>query len=137
MPSRISRRWAYGLAAIAAVGVAVATAVELSNDHRHDLDRIRQQTGGDPDRGKQVIARSGCGSCHEISGVPGARGLVGPPLKGISARVYVAGRLVNTPDNLAQWIEDPKSVDPLTAMPTLGLSEREARDVVAYLYAKN
>lgn len=137
MPSRASKRWAYSLAGIAALGIAIGAALELVADHRRDLERIRQQTGGDPDHGREVIAHSGCGSCHQISGIPGATGLVGPPLKGVSARVYLAGRLTNTPDHLAQWIRDPKSVDPLTAMPSVGLSEKDARDVVAYLYAKN
>jgi cytochrome c1 len=42
--------------------------------------------------------------------------------------------LHNTPENMIRWIEDPQAVDSLTAMPTLGLSDREARDIAAYLY---
>jgi cytochrome c1 len=40
----------------------------------------------------------------------------------------------NTPGNLIRWIRNPRSVEPGTAMPALGLSEREARDIAAYLY---
>ncbi len=89
---------------------------------------------GDPARGRQVIEYRNCGSCHTIPGVRGARGLVAPPLFWFSRRTYIAGELPNTPENLVQWVRAPKSVEPGTAMPTIGLSEGEARDVAAYLY---
>ncbi|HEX6210600.1 MAG TPA: cytochrome C1, partial [Methylomirabilota bacterium] len=54
-------------------------------------------TGGDPARGRAVIREFGCGACHTIPGVRGARGLVGPPLTAFARRTYVAGRLPNTP----------------------------------------
>jgi cytochrome c1 len=38
------------------------------------------------------------------------------------------------PDRLVPWILDPRALDPDTAMPGLGLTEREARDAAAYLY---
>lgn len=60
--------------------------------------------------------------------------MVGPPLTGVGERVYLAGRLENNPSNLMRWIQSPKSVDPQTAMPDLGLSTGEARDVAAYIY---
>ena len=40
----------------------------------------------------------------------------------------------NTPQNLVRWIRDPHEIEPRTAMPNLGLSDPEARDVAAYLY---
>jgi cytochrome c2 len=92
-------------------------------------------TGGDPARGGELIRHYGCASCHTIAGIPGANSLVGPPLTGILRRVYIAGVLTNTPENLARWIQDPKAVDSLTAMPTLGVTPAEARDIVAYLYS--
>jgi cytochrome c len=46
----------------------------------------------------------------------------------------IAGELPNSPDNLVRWIKDPKAVEPGTAMPDLGLTDDEARDVAAYLY---
>jgi cytochrome c len=137
VPGTTSKRWAYGLLASSVLALVVAGLLELRADRRHDLERIVQQTGGDPARGAEVIARAGCGACHEIGGVPGARGLVGPPLNNMSGRVYVAGRLTNTPEHLTQWIRNPQSVDPLTAMPSVGLTDAEARDVVAFLYAHN
>jgi cytochrome c1 len=90
--------------------------------------------GGNPARGPAIAERYGCGSCHTIPGVTGARGLVGPPLLWWSRRTFIAGELPNTPENLVRWIRDPQSVEPQTAMPALGLSDAEARDVAAYLY---
>lgn len=50
--------------------------------------------------------------------------------------MYIAGMLNNEPDNLMHWIRDPKSVNPKTAMPVLGLSAQDAADIAAYLYSK-
>jgi cytochrome c1 len=91
-------------------------------------------TGGNAVAGKQVIAQFNCGSCHTIPGVRGARGLVGPPLIYFGRRTFIAGQVPNTPDNLARWVMGPQSIEPGTAMPTLGLTEQQARDVAAYLY---
>jgi len=93
-------------------------------------------TGGDPDRGMAAISRYGCGSCHTVAGIPSAHGLVGPPLTGIRDRMFIAGMLNNEPGNLIHWIQDPKSVNPKTAMPKLGLSARDATDIAAYLYSQ-
>jgi cytochrome c1 len=32
------------------------------------------------------------------------------------------------------WVRDPQRVSPGTAMPNLGVSEEDGRDLVAYLY---
>ena len=90
--------------------------------------------GGNPQHGRQVIQEKGCGACHTIPGIASARGVVGPPLMFFSRRTMIAGELPNSPDNLIRWIKDPKLVEPGTAMPDLGLSDQEARDVAAYLY---
>ena len=89
---------------------------------------------GNARHGKTVIQQKGCGSCHVIPGIYTARGMVGPPLMFFSRRTMIAGELPNTPDNLVRWIKDPKAVEPGTAMPDLGLTDDEARDVAAYLY---
>lgn len=89
--------------------------------------------GGDPDRGAALIGKFGCGACHTIPGIDGADGLVGPPLDHMGQRVYVAGVLRNTPDNMMTWLLDPQSIVPNNAMPDVGLDEQQARDVAAYL----
>jgi cytochrome c oxidase assembly factor CtaG/cytochrome c2 len=92
--------------------------------------------GGDPGRGAMAFRRYGCGSCHSVDGVPGAAGQVGPPLGGIGARAYVAGVLTNTPEHLARWIQSPQEVDSLTAMPDLGVTSADARDIATWLYTR-
>jgi cytochrome c2 len=94
----------------------------------------RAATGGDAYKGRQVIMNYGCGSCHTIPGITGARGLVGPPLARIAVRSYIAGVLPNTPDNMVRWLKNPPDVDQLTAMPNLGVKDEEARNATAYLY---
>jgi cytochrome c1 len=49
----------------------------------------------------------------------------------------IAGLLPNTPANLVLWLRHPQSVTPGNAMPDLGLTETQARDIAAYLYAKH
>lgn len=89
---------------------------------------------GNPDHGRDLIGTFGCGACHTIPGVQGARGSVGPPLMFFSRRTMIAGELPNSPDNLVRWIENPRAIEPGTAMPDLGLSDQQAHDVAAYLY---
>jgi cytochrome c1 len=49
-------------------------------------------------------------------------------------RVYIAGRVTNTAPNLVSWIRNPKATDDRTAMPNMGVTEKDARDIAAYLY---
>jgi putative membrane protein len=102
--------------------------------HPRDDETAREITGGDPDRGRRMIRRYGCGACHEVPGVSGARGLVGPPLTRIADRMYLAGQLPNNPENMMKWILAPQSIEPGSAMPNLNVTDRDARDIAAYLY---
>jgi cytochrome c551/c552 len=96
--------------------------------------QLPPEVSGDPERGKLLLRQYGCGSCHKIPGVATARGNVGPPLDAIANRVYLAGVIPNTPQNMARWIQVPQEIDPRTAMPNLQVSEGHAQDMVAYLY---
>ena len=91
-------------------------------------------TIGDPERGQQAMAYYGCASCHVVPGVPGAQGLIGPSLKHVGSRTYIAGIRANTPINLTQWIENAPALNPKTAMPDLEIPEPTARDIASYLY---
>ena len=122
------------LAALAALGIGIAAGYRIRHAQKHREAAIAL-TGGDPERGAALAGRYGCGGCHTIPGVPGARGLVGPPLADIGRRVFVGGVVPNTPDALISWIVDPRALDPKTAMPVTGISRLEARDVAAYLYS--
>lgn len=112
--------------------VLSATALACADPGRVDREAAAM-TGGDPSRGRGLVRAYGCGTCHEIPGVPGADGTVGPPLTGIAKRSYLAGQLTNTPANLIRWVQAPRDVDPRQAMPNLGLSDQDAKDVAAYL----
>lgn len=90
--------------------------------------------GGDPGQGAILVGRFSCGACHEIAGVQGANGKVGPPLSTFADRTMIAGVLPNTPENLVRWLRHPQAVVPGNAMPDVGLSDSQARDVAAYLY---
>ena len=90
--------------------------------------------GGDPQRGPALIVAYGCAACHTVPGVSGANGNVGPPLTRFGGRTYIAGVLRNSPANLVRWIRDPQGVVPGNAMPNMGVSDAEARDIAAYLY---
>jgi cytochrome c2 len=124
------------LAALAVIlllagGVYAGWQIKFSQEARA---RAVALTAGDPDLGRVLTMRYGCASCHTIPGVPGADGKVGPSLQSLGARVYIAGVTPNTPETLMTWIENPRSIDPKTAMPVTGISREEARDVAAYLY---
>jgi cytochrome c len=94
----------------------------------------RQVPGGDAKNGRTYMEASGCGSCHMIPGVVNARGMVGPSLEHFAQRSFIAGEVPNTADNLVKWIVNPPSIEPRTAMPVLGVTPTQARDIAAYLY---
>jgi cytochrome c len=99
------------------------------------LPAERVVRGGSVASGQKLIGEYGCVSCHEIPGVPNAKGQVGPSLATFASRSYIAGRVPNTTDVLIQWLENPQAVDPQTAMPNLGVTFQDARHIAAYLYA--
>ena len=116
-------------------GVGLGLALTLLCGCYGDVEETAAaMTGGSPTRGKEVIRRYGCEACHSIPGIVGARGQVGPPLDGIGNRTYLAGQLTNTPENLIRWIRDPQGIEPGTAMPELGVTEQDGKDIAAYLY---
>jgi cytochrome c len=89
---------------------------------------------GDPKAGRAALERYQCGACHSIPGIAGANGLVGPPLSEYGQRVYIAGKFPKEPALLAKWIQDAPALAPQTAMPNVGVTEADARDIAAYLY---
>ena len=90
----------------------------------------------DARRGRIALAQYACQSCHIIPGVTGPRVYVGRSLDGLADRKFIAGSLPNTTENLVRWIRDPKAIDPHTPMPVLGVTERDAHDMAAYLLTR-
>lgn len=91
-------------------------------------------TAGDSARGLVLIQEYGCHACHVIPGVRGPKAWVGPPLTAWGKRHYIAGTMVNTPENLQQWLQHPLEIEPGTAMPDLSVTAADAQDISAYLY---
>jgi cytochrome c len=90
---------------------------------------------GDATNGRLLLQQFGCITCHRVSGVAGRQQEIGPPLDGAALRVYLAGHLPNNPEQLVAFIRDPQALVPGTTMPTVGLTESQARDIAAYLWS--
>jgi cytochrome c2 len=120
-----------------ALGLTAALALtDIYRDRSERQATAVAMTNGDPARAPMTFRRYGCNGCHTIPGVEGADGKVGGDLSGLRERVYIAGVLNNSADNLVRWIVTPQAYSPKTAMPATGISEAEARDLAAYLYAR-
>jgi len=94
----------------------------------------KQIAGADLAQGARLIRWYGCGGCHVIPGIDDATGVVGPSLAEFADRVYVAGMLRNSPENLETWLRDPQRIVPGNAMPAVGMTAADARDIAGYLY---
>lgn len=127
-----SPRHGAGMRTVGTLGLALAAAA-MAGGCRRDPPRVLV-AGGDAARGREAIAAYGCGACHVVPGVRAAQGMVGPPLTAFAGRAYIAGEAPNTSSALIRWIMNPQSIEPGTAMPSLGVSEAHARDIAAYLY---
>lgn len=86
------------------------------------------------EQGKTAIAQYGCNVCHVIPGIEGGGGQLGPSLAGIASRPNISqGAVQNTPANLAQFVQDPASLNPQSSMPPIGITDAEADAIAAYL----
>ena len=86
-----------------------------------------------PDAATRSLIATQCAACHVVPGIPGAVGKVGPSLRGIARQRMIAGRLPNTPGNMARWLMHPQRIDPGNAMPNMGLTQDQADRIAAYL----
>ncbi len=133
----ISHRGWIKLLVTAALLIVVAAASYAYHKTRLALEQRTAAialVGGNPDNGSALMVRYGCAGCHALSALPQAVGQVGPPLDNVARRPFVGGILTTTPDNMIGWIVDPRAYDPQSAMPRTGISGKEARDLVTYLY---
>jgi cytochrome c2 len=133
----LSTKVTFAIVAAIVVVVALVAVAWKDQDDRHRM-RLHAEaiTGGNSRRGEALFIQYGCGSCHAVTGVRAATGDVGPPLDGIATRMIIAGHLANKVPNMEHWIEDPQHVSPGTAMPDLGVSAGDARDITAFLYTR-
>lgn len=124
------------------IGLAVALGaaggiVLYLQDRTAKRQQAEAMTAGHVDAGRTATTRYGCGSCHVISGVAGANGKVGPDLTAVSERATIAGRLANQPDAMVSLLRHPQAAVPGGGMPEMGVTEADARDMAAFLYARN
>lgn len=94
-----------------------------------------EETGGNIARGEDLVRKHGCLACHSVSGMPSVENGYGPTLDGFAERRLIGGEVENTPDTLIQFLLNPESVVSGTGMPTVGLTEDEARDIASWLYS--
>jgi cytochrome c2 len=87
--------------------------------------------GGNAERGKTLFTSVGCLACHalgENTKVRETRGTsydMAPELTRVGSKVSA--------DWIYDWIRNPRRYNPTTRMPSLRLSEQEAKDIAAFL----
>ncbi|MDQ9172127.1 c-type cytochrome [Oxalobacteraceae bacterium R-40] len=97
-------------------------------------DPAPRPLAGNVEAGRRAMNQYLCATCHQIPGIVGASNHVGPPLNGIADRRYIGGIIANNPENMVRWLMNPQQFDSLSTMPDLGVTEKDARDITAYLY---
>ncbi len=113
--------------------------------------RFDESLRGDPAKGQQLVTRGSCIACHAIAGVPGMVSKVGPDLTHVATRLTIGGGLFpNDTRHLGAWIKNARAMKPGVLMNTLGkgqydpvlkttltigLSDQDVADIVAYLQA--
>ncbi|MFT7581747.1 MAG: cytochrome c1 [Myxococcota bacterium] len=102
---------------------------------------LRDAMTGFKRRGRMLLERKGCMTCHTMTGVPTipssplpvdltpdqeAYGVkLAPDLRHARDRLQVG--------TIAQWIKDPAAMKPGTPMPTIPMTDEQVEDIVAYL----
>ncbi len=90
---------------------------------------------GDP--AAQLFLDSGCGGCHTLGGIAGATGTAGPNLTNVALRPTLAGNSIpNSQPMMVRWLLDPAGVKPGATMPSVGLTQQQAEDIAAFLFAQ-
>ena len=87
--------------------------------------------GGSRTRGKELFETVGCQACHVAEGYTAVRDERGTSYD-IAPELTRVGSKVS-PDWLFDWLKNPRHYNPTTRMPSLRLTDDEARNLVAYL----
>jgi mono/diheme cytochrome c family protein len=122
-----ANRFPLAISMISAFAMCTA-ACKPPPDHRQSFPTA------DAGRGKRLIEEVGCATCHTIGGIDWPQGRAAPELRGLTGRALIAGKVPNSPENLAAFVRNAPAVAPGTTMPPMPLSEQDSRDVAAYLY---
>lgn len=101
-----------------------------------DLEKSYSNYLGDIEEGKKIFESVGCMGCHTVNEDPDIEEETsltsllkkqGPNLIGLGSKT--------TPEWIYKWIKNPKEYWPETKMPDLRLSDKEAKNITAYLYS--
>lgn len=87
--------------------------------------------GGDARRGKLLVETIGCEGCHVVGNDTRVREQRGTSYD-IAPELSRVGSKVN-PDWLYDWVRNPRHYHPGTKMPSLRITDLEAKDLVAFL----
>ena len=120
---------------------AEAIAAHLMPQQHAPQDAARVALEGDAARGERLIQDKGCMSCHSFTG---AKPLQAQPLPvTLSPEALARGMKLATdlrlarervrPGALAPWIKDPRALKPDTTMPTLPMTDQDARDLATFI----
>lgn len=101
--------------------------------NRSKLPDLTNMNWDEHRRGRLLLNQYGCGGCHIVPGLNKARGRVGPSLENIHEQMFIGGVVANDLNNLANWIKQPESLAPGTAMPNLGVSTEDSQIMANYL----
>lgn len=106
-----------------------ANVTQTPLEKRFSQPRARQEISG-----RVALQQYNCSSCHVIDGIASASYHVGPPLRNMVNRRYIAGTLPTTRENLVKWIMNPTQYKPQSLMPDLNVTRPHAEAMVDYLY---
>jgi cytochrome c oxidase subunit 2 len=116
--------------------VVAESASDFQRWRAHQLQPAAMPTTPQQQRGEALVEYR-CGLCHAIRGSM-AEARSAPDLTHLmSRRMIAAGTIVNSPANLAEWVQDPQSVKPGNLMPDQGLTAQQLADVQSYLELLN
>ncbi|HTX19698.1 MAG TPA: c-type cytochrome [Bacteroidota bacterium] len=113
-------------------GAVTAYLFSIGKESTFSLDRPKGfYAGGSASLGKEHVENFGCKACHVIGDDVRVRNARGSSYDIAPELTHAAGKL--NPDWIFDWIKNPRHYNPTTKMPSLRLSDQEARDIVAYL----
>ncbi|QHJ13797.1 Cytochrome c oxidase subunit 2 [Paraglaciecola mesophila] len=121
---------AFALSMPLSVTFSAALSIWTFPSHAETPEALRERQ----EQGKTLMITKGCSSCHQLTKLPPAKGLVGPPLDNMAAQSYIAGVLPNSRENLTQFLLDPQKFHADSAMPTPDITQQEALRLVDYLW---
>jgi cytochrome c oxidase subunit 2 len=115
------------------IRVIAQTPSDFAQWERDELSTPVTPSSGLAAQGAQYFQQMSCASCHTIRGTA-AQASIGPDLTHVASReTLAAGRLENTPPNLAEWLHEPDLIKPGSKMPNLHLTREQQDSLVAYL----